>query len=166
MTSPPSSHSAPLGKRNSLLPPWLEAPRMRSVLYVVWTTMANLMRLHMTRSKRLLNSLLDQSPYGPPKCWDRSAICRMADILPHMKLASRASRPGLTVDFLRIHCNGLCTAQRFHTESYEQMCRVGCPNEPDSLSHYNECPILYCMFFLSGDRLLCFHGEVIFSMTY
>ena len=61
--------------------------------------------------------------------------CRIADILPHMKLASRASRPGLTVGFLRILCNGLCTAQRFHTEGYEQMCRVGCPNEPDSLSH-------------------------------
>ena len=52
-----------------------------------------------------------------------------------MKLASRASRPGLTVGFLRILYSGLCTAQRFHTEGYEQMCRVGCPNEPDSLSH-------------------------------
>ena len=51
-----------------------------------------------------------------------------------MKLASRASRPGLTVGFLRIPCNGLCTAQRFHTEGYAQMCRVGCPDEPDSLS--------------------------------
>ena len=28
----------------------------------------------------------------------------------------RASRPVLTVDFLRIFCNGLCTARRFHTE--------------------------------------------------
>ena len=26
------------------------------------------------------------------------------------------------------------------------MCRVGCPNEPGSLSHYNECPLLYDMF--------------------
>ena len=32
---------------------------------------------------------------------------RVADILPHMKHASRASRPGLTVGFLRILCNGL-----------------------------------------------------------
>ena len=51
-----------------------------------------------------------------------------------MKLASRASRPGLTVGFLRIFCNGLCTAQRFHTEGEEQACRVGCLDEPDSLS--------------------------------
>ena len=63
-----------------------------------------------------------------------------------MKLVSRASRPGLTVGVLRILFNGLCTAQRFHTEDYEQMCRVGCPNEPDSLSHYNECTLLYDMF--------------------
>ena len=72
--------------------------------------------------------------------------CRIADILHHMKLASRASRPGLTVGFLRILWNGRCTAQRFHTEGCEQMCRVGCPNEPDSLSHYTV-------------------GETIFSMT-
>ena len=58
---------------------------------------------------------------------------RVSDILPHMKLVSRASRPGLTLGVLRILCNGLCTAQRFHTEGEEQKCRVGCPNEPDSM---------------------------------
>ena len=59
---------------------------------------------------------------------------RFADILHHMKDVSRVSRPGLTVGFLCILCNVLCTAQRFHTEGDEQTCRVGCPNEPDSLS--------------------------------
>ena len=39
---------------------------------------------------------------------------RVADILSHMKLVSRASRPGLTVGVLHILCNGLCAAQRFH----------------------------------------------------
>ena len=34
---------------------------------------------------------------------------RVPDILPHMKLVLRASRPGLTVGFLRILCSGLCT---------------------------------------------------------
>ena len=33
-----------------------------------------------------------------------------------MKIVSRASRPGLTIGFLRILGNELCTAQRFHTE--------------------------------------------------
>ena len=66
---------------------------------------------------------------------------RVVEILLHMKLVSRASRPGLTVGFLRVLCNGLCTAQRLHTGGEEQTCRVGCPDEPDSLSpsHYNEC---------------------------
>ena len=71
---------------------------------------------------------------------------RVAEILPHMKLASCASRPGLTVFFLRILCNGLCTAHRFHVEGEAQMCRIGCPDEPDSISHYNECPELYNLF--------------------
>ena len=53
---------------------------------------------------------------------------RIAQILPQMCHASRASRPELTVGFLRILCNGLCTAQRFHVEGEEQMCRVGCPD--------------------------------------
>ena len=71
---------------------------------------------------------------------------RDADILLHMKLVSRASRPGLNVGVLRILCNGLCTALRFHTEDHDHTCRVGCPNEPGSLSHYNECPWLYDIF--------------------
>ena len=53
---------------------------------------------------------------------------RVADILLHMKLVSRASRPGLLVGFLRILCNELCTAQRFHTEENDHSCCVGCPN--------------------------------------
>ena len=71
---------------------------------------------------------------------------RIADILPHMKRVSCASRPGLLVGFLCILCNGLCSAQRFHTGEHEHTCRVGCPNEPDSLTHYNECPRLYNIF--------------------
>ena len=63
-----------------------------------------------------------------------------------MKIVSRASRPGQTIGFLRILCNGLCTAQRFHTEEFGHTCRVGCPNEPDSLSHFNECHRLYNIF--------------------
>ena len=72
---------------------------------------------------------------------------RVADMLPHMKSVSRASRPGLLVGFLRILCNGHCTAQRFHTEEHDHTCRIGCANEPDSLSHYDECPRLYNFLF-------------------
>ena len=71
---------------------------------------------------------------GPPsKVLGPISRHRVADILHHMKLVSRASRPGLTVGVLRILCNRQCTAQRFHTEIHEQMCRAGCPNEPGSL---------------------------------
>ena len=73
---------------------------------------------------------------------------RVADILPHMKLVSRASRPGLLVGFLRILCNGLCTAQRFHTDEHDHTCRVGCPNEP--LSHITECPRQHFLSFFLG----------------
>ena len=82
---------------------------------------------------------------------------RIMENLPHMKIRSRSSRPGLTVGFLRILCNGLCTVQRFHTEGEEQTCRFGCPDEPDSPSHYNECLLFSTCSLLSGDRLLCFH---------
>ena len=55
------------------------------------------------------------------------------DILLHMKLVSRACRPGLLVGLVRILCNGLCIAQRIHAEEHDHTCRIGCPNEPDSL---------------------------------
>ena len=52
---------------------------------------------------------------------------RIADILPHMKRVSRASRPGLLVGFLCILCDELCNARRFHTAENDHTCRVGCP---------------------------------------
>ena len=69
-----------------------------------------------------------------------------AKILPQMCHASRASHPGLAVGFVRVLCNGMCTAQRFHMQGEERRCRVGCQDESDSLSHYNECPLLYNFF--------------------
>ena len=152
MTSLPSSHSAAPGKRNSLLPPWLVAPRMRSTLCVVWTAMANLMRYHRTRSRSLPKAysatnyihriLHDQSPYGPPMCWDRSAVIELrTSCTTCVACFSSWARCWFSANPLQ----GLCTAQRFHFEGDEQTCRVGCPDEPDSLSHYNE--RLFCMVF-------------------
>ena len=148
--------AAPNGKMNFLLFPWLVAPRKLSILYVVWTMMANLMRPHRIRSRKLplpcsVANYMSRIFGGPISLRSSNILgpisrYRVADILPHMKLASRASRPGLTVGFLRILCNGLCTARRFHTEGDEQTCRVGCRDEPDSLLHCNECPLLYNIF--------------------
>ena len=40
-------------------------------------------------------------------------------------------------------------------EGDAQTCRVGCPHEPDSLSHYNECLGLYDIFiFFSGQATI------------
>ena len=83
----------------------------------------------------------------------------IADILPHLKRVSRAARPGLLVGFLRILCNGLCTAQRFHTAENDHTCRIGCPNAPDTLSHYNECPSLRKLF-LFGDTPRWCHKDI------
>ena len=128
---------------------------MRLILYVVWTTMANLMRPHKIKSRRLPEAYLvtfNTQDFAGPISLRASRVLGpisrygVAEFLLHMKLVSRASRPGLTVGVLHILCNGLCTARKFHTEDYEPMCRVGYPNETDSLSHNNECPLLHDMF--------------------
>ena len=103
----------------------------------------------------LLRNKLRKQDFGGPISLRASKVLgpisryRIADILPHMKIASRASPPGLSVGFLRILCNGLCTAQRFHSEGDEQTCRVGCPNEPDSLSPTTTNALSFCNMFSS-----------------
>ena len=91
-------------------------------------------------------TLLDLSLAVPRKSYDPISRHRVADILLHMKNVSRASRPGLLVGFLRVLCTGLCTAKRFHTDEHGHTCRIGCPDEPDSFTGYNECPRLYSIF--------------------
>ena len=82
-----------------------------------------------------------------------------------MKLVSRASRPGLTVGVLRILCNGLCTAQRFHTEDYEQNVSGWMPERTRlSLITTNALVCTMCLD-LFGDRLQYFHEETISYMT-
>ena len=79
--------------------------------------MASLMRSRRIRGRRFATSLLCDKLHKQDfagllysrasKVLGLVSRYRIADILPHMKLASRASRPGLTVGFLRILCNGL-----------------------------------------------------------
>ena len=64
-----------------------------------------------------------RSPHVPAKSW--------TDKQRHLN-AAHASHPGLAVDILRVHCNGMCTAQWFHMDEEEQKCRIACPDEPDS----------------------------------
>ena len=99
----------------------------------------------------LLDKLHKQDFAGPLACRASRVLGpisrhRVADILHHMTIVSRASRPGLLVGVLRILCTGICTAQRFHTEEHDHTCRIGCPDEPDPLTHCNECLMFYNVF--------------------
>ena len=74
---------------------------------------------------------------------------RVAHILLHMKIVSRALSSWITRWFPSNPSNGLCTAQRFHTEEHDHTCRVGCKNEPDSLTHTMSvpgCTTFLCLF--------------------
>ena len=91
--------------------------------------------------------------------------CRVADVQPHMKLVSRASRPRLIVGVLRILCNGRCTAQRFYTDEHDHACRVGCPNEPDSLSRITTSVLVCTKNLLLSCDMIQYHRETISYMT-
>ena len=124
--------------------------------FAVWTVTTHLTKLHKTKNRKLPpicfwtrcvhKTLLVLLLAEPPESLGPISRHRVADILPHMKKVSRASRPGLLVGFLHILCNGLCTAQRFHTAEDDHTCRSGCPDAPDSLCHCNECPRLHNVF--------------------
>ena len=90
---------------------------------------------------------------------------RVADILLHMKSVSRASRPGLLVGFLRILCNGLCIAQKFHTEEHDHTYRIGCQMNLTLFHTTMSVPGCTTFLFLYGDMLRYCHGEIIFYTT-
>ena len=79
--------------------------------------------------------------------------------------AARASRPGSAVGLLRVLCNGMCSAKRFHADE-EQNCRVGCPHESDSLTHYNKCPFTTSLLLSGGmlqsafEEIICFNDVI------
>ena len=136
---------SPIGKKNSLFHPWPLALRTHLILFVSQNKKQKI-------ATGLLLDKLHKQDFAGPLSSRASRVLgpisryRVADILHHMKIVSRASRAGLLVGFLRILCNELCTAQRFHTEERDNTCPVGCPHEPDSLTHYNDCPRLYNIF--------------------
>ena len=113
----------PSGRKNFLFRPWPLAQRMLLILLCRLDCNAHSMKFRKLIKKQkvatglLLDKLHEQDFAGPlssraSKVLGPISRYRIADILPHIKLVSRASRPGLTVGFLRILCHGLCTAQR------------------------------------------------------
>ena len=53
----------------------------------------------------------------------------VAQMLPLIRSAARASRPRLAVGILRVLRIGMCTAKRFHVDNEVETCRVGGSNE-------------------------------------
>ena len=76
--------------------------------------------------------------------WASQSLSHCTDSA-QMKLAPRASRPGLTVRSLRILCKGLC--RRFHAEGQEQMCKVECPDDKRMSS------VIQLLCLCNGDEL-------------
>ena len=102
-------------KGNFLNLPWPITPWRHMKLYVAWITVANLMNLLMARNERL------PRPCSAPNSKSRTLPDRSLYVLPEfldqsVAVALRRSRSTcnlrrvLTVGFLRILCNGLCTA--------------------------------------------------------
>ena len=99
-----------------------------------------------------LDKVLQKKRKLPPVCFWTSCLHKallglsscVSRVLGPTSRHRIASRAGLLVGFLRTLS---CTAWRFHTAENDNTCRIGWPNEPDSLTHYNECPSL-CNFSL------------------
>ena len=68
---------------------------------------------------------------------------RMHLLMKGLCRATISCKPGLVVGAVRVACNGLCTAARFHTVDEHPGCNLGCTEKPDCLRHYNCCPILF-----------------------
>ena len=101
----------------------------------------------------LLRDKLKTQDFGGPissrASKDRSAVIELWTSCSTRNLY----RAPLVLDSLLVFCASFFATGylrlndfTFQTEGDEQTCRVGCPNVPGSLSHYNECPLLCNMF--------------------
>ena len=81
-----------------------------------------------SRSNCALGFVLQYRVHYLVKC-----LCRTAN----------SCKAGLIVGALRIACNGLCTAARFHSADDIPGCLLGCSEGLDCSRHYNQCPTLF-----------------------
>ena len=127
--------------------------------------MAPLMKFRRTKSRRLL---LD---YSMTISMNKTLLglfsrYRVADILLHMKLVSRASRLGLTVGFLRILCCNRC-AQLKDSILKNLTTRVVLDAETNPTLSLTTMNVSGCTTYLllSGDVLQYVHREIISCMN-
>ena len=134
--------SLPHAREDSSQREWRLAPSRLMSMCARWIVLAKLPIHTGGKIKKAATTLLcdtiqkrdfaDKLPHGRPRFWDRS-VDIVAQIWTMIRNAARVARPGLLVGILRVLCNGMCTAKRFHVDNEEQTCRVGCSDESDCL---------------------------------
>ena len=107
--------SAPTGKKNFPLPPWLVAPRKRfNIACRMDRTMTNLMMHHCALWRYIGRILLERTTQGLLNFWDRSVVTEMLTFC----LAQNLRRMRLILDLplvlRRILYQKLCMAQISH----------------------------------------------------
>ena len=110
-------------------------------MYIIWIMLAELPTLPVIRNERpprpcsatrsKIRDFAAPIAARASKIFGPISLHLIAQILPMMCNAARASRPGLAVGVLRCLCNGMCAAQRLHMDGVEQRCRARC----QALSH-------------------------------
>ena len=137
--------------KDNFLNPWPITPWWHMKLYVAWITMANLMNLLMARNERLprpcsatnskSRTLPDRSLHVLPEFLDQSVAIALRRSCPTCDLRSVLLVLGLL--WVSYASSAMVFVRPKDLTSRAQMSRVGCRDEPDSLSHHNEGPLLY-----------------------
>ena len=151
-----SFRSLASGNKNFLFSIWSSALRMHLLLFVGWTVMTHLMMCRKTKNRNLplgcswanfINkTLLDFFPVAPRESWDRSVVIVLLTSCTTIKLFRVLLVLGYSLDSFASYEMGSALHRGFHTDEHDHTCRIGCPDEPDSLTHYNECSRLYNIF--------------------
>ena len=68
---------------------------------------------------------------------------RVQSLMTGLCRTANSCKAGLIMGALRIACNGLCTAARFHSAEENHGWLLWCSEGPDCLQHYNRCPPLF-----------------------
>ena len=135
-----------------LVPSMVHNTTELSILYVAWTTVANWTNLRRTNNRKLPQPC-SATTHQSRTCQTSVFTCLQnswtTELFSHCTdHASHEPRvtclwPWPNCWFLTHPLQWSLYGQRFHVEGEAQRCRLGCPDEPDSLSHHNECPLLH-----------------------
>ena len=71
---------------------------------------------------------------------------RVLSLMEGLCRTANSCKAGMVVGALRIACNGLCTAARFHTADGTQDAFWAATGGLDCIRHYNQCPTLFEFF--------------------